>query len=312
MKLIKPSYEILEQGHSLNDMYKQIEKVGRTCYKSEDKITNESAKPFVDRMISSKHYAMLEHGTIYLDCPQHVFTKYIDNPYSKCEYTKSHIEMDEEYCSSLYYTDKQEYFFVTTNMRVLVENSWLDDLQYLCEPTEFHERRICVKFTCDRGVSHEFVRHRVFSFAQESTRYCNYSKDKFENEITYILPPWMDDLQVGVHDSKVIVDETISYDWDTIGMDEQEIQEVFFMQSLALSEVNYMDLLKHGWKAQEARNILPNALKTELVMTGFESDWKHFFDLRAYGVTGKPHPQASELAIPLLNEFITKGYLHGR
>lgn len=312
MKLIKPSYEILEQGHSLNDMYKQIEKVGRTCYKSEDKITNESAKPFVDRMISSKHYAMLEHGTIYLDCPQHVFTKYIDNPYSKCEYTKSHIEMDEEYCSSLYYTDKQECFFVTTNMRVLVENSWLDDLQYLCEPTEFHERRICVKFTCDRGVSHEFVRHRVFSFAQESTRYCNYSKDKFENEITYILPPWMDDLQVGVHDSKVIVDETISYDWDTIGMDEQEIQEVFFMQSLALSEVNYMDLLKHGWKAQEARNILPNALKTELVMTGFESDWKHFFDLRAYGVTGKPHPQASELAIPLLNEFITKGYLHGR
>ena len=311
MKIIKPSYEILPQASGLDGMYKQIEKVGRTCYKSEDKITNESAKPFVDRMISSKHYAMLEHGTIYLDCPQHVFTKYIDNPYSKCNYTKSNIEMDEEYYSSLYYTDKQEDFFVTTNMRVLVENGWLGDLQYLCEPTEYHERRITVKFTCDRGVSHEFVRHRVFSFAQESTRYCNYSKDKFENEITYILPPWMDDLQVGVHDSKVIVDETISYDWDSIGMDKQEVQEVFFMQSLALSEVNYMDLLKHGWKAQEARAILPNALKTELVMTGFESDWKHFFDLRAYGVTGKPHPQASELAIPLLNEFIEKGYLHG-
>lgn len=322
MKLIKPSYEILEQGHSLNDMYKQIEKVGRTCYKSEDKITNESAKPFVDRMISSKHYAMLEHGTIYLKVLLNnelvfedaygennsvsAYGRYINNKYSKVNC--------REGLENVFTTDTIEpgYAYITTNLRVLVENNWLDDLQYICEPTEFHEKRHTVKFICDRGVSHEFVRHRVFSFAQESTRYCNYSKDKFENEITYILPPWMDDLQVGVHDSKVIVDETISYDWDTIGMDEKEVQEVFFMQSLALSEVNYMDLLKHGWKAQEARNILPNALKTELVMTGFESDWKHFFDLRAYGVTGKPHPQASELAIPLLNEFITKGYLHGR
>ena len=114
-ELVKVSTYAKEKGMSVQAVYKQIEKVGRTCYKSEDKITNESAKPFVDRMISSKHYAMLEHGTIYLDCPQHVFTKYIDNPYSKCEYTKSHIEMDEEYYSSLYYTDKQEDFFVTTN-----------------------------------------------------------------------------------------------------------------------------------------------------------------------------------------------------
>ena len=193
MKLIKPSFEILEQLPGLEGVYKQIELAGRTCYRSTDKITEDSAKEFVDRMIKSGHGAMLEHGTIYLDCPQHVFTKYIDNPYSKCEYTKSHIEMDEEYCSSLYYTDKQEYFFVTTNMRVLVENGWLDDLQYLCEPTEYHEKRITVKFVCDRGVSHEFVRHRVFSFAQESTRYCNYSKDKFGNEITFVFPIWMDE-----------------------------------------------------------------------------------------------------------------------
>lgn len=165
MKLIKPSFKIIEQQPGLEGLYKQIEMAGRTCYKSEDKITEDSAKEFVDRMIKSGHGAMLEHGTVYLDCPQHCFTKYIDNPYSKCEYTKSHIEMDEEYCSSLYYTDKQEYFFVTTNMRVLVENNWLDDLKYICEPTEYHERRMTVKFICDRGVSHEFVRHKILCVA---------------------------------------------------------------------------------------------------------------------------------------------------
>lgn len=308
MKLIKPSYEFLEQGFREQDIYKQIEKVGRTCYKSEEKITNESAKPFVDRMIASKHYAMLEHGTVYLDCPQHCFTKYIDNPYSKCEYTKSHIEMDEEYCSSLCYTDKQEYFFVTTNMRVLVENNWLDDLKYLCEPTEYHEKRMTVKFICDRGVSHEFVRHRVFSFAQESTRYCNYSKDKFGNELTFIIPKWTD-LQEGFYEKRIngiFLDNCIELDHHNTHIDSYD-----FVDYLFYSEKAYKDFLNYGWVAQEARAVLPNALKTELVMTGFVSDWKHFFDLRAYGVTGKPHPQASELAIPLLNEFIEKGYLHG-
>lgn len=308
MKLIKPSYEFLEQGFGEQDIYKHIEKVGRTCYKSEDKITNESAKPFVDRMIASKHYAMLEHGTVYLDCPQHVFTKYIDNPYSKCEYTKSHIEMDEEYCSSLYYTDKQEYFFVTTNMRVLLENNWLDDLKYLCEPTEYHEKRMTVKFICDRGVSHEFVRHRVFSFAQESTRYCNYSKDKFGNELTFIIPKWTD-LQEGFYEKRIngiFLDNCVELDHHNTHIDSYD-----FVDYLFYSEKAYKDFLNYGWLAQEARAVLPNALKTELVMTGFVSDWKHFFDLRAYGVTGGPHPQASELAIPLLNEFIEKGYLHG-
>ena len=116
--------------------------------------------------------------------------------------------------------------------------------------------------------------------------YCNYSKDKFGNELTFILPCWWKD-------------------------EEGNYAEAEFCNTLQYAEEQYLYLLKQGWKAQEARAILPNALKTELVMTGFVSDWKHFFDLRAYGVTGKPHPQASELAIPLLNEFMEKGYLHG-
>jgi thymidylate synthase (FAD) len=301
MKLIKPSYEIFEQGFEEQDIYKQIEKVGRTCYKSEDKITNESAKPFVDRMISSKHYAMLEHGTVYLyytsnsimqkDTTFQPHWKYEHNKYSKC----NTISMQGTDCFG---NPAPIQFYITTNLRVLVENNWLDDLQYLCEPTEFHERRICVKFTCDRGVSHEFVRHRVFSFAQESTRYCNYSKDKFGNELTFIFPNWMDEELLNSYGS-----------YHTVAR--SNTPESIFIAGLNNAEKDYLSLINMGWKAQEARAILPNALKTELVITGFVSDWKHFFDLRAYGVTGKPHPQASELAIPLLNEFITKGYLHG-
>ena len=128
----------------------------------------------------------------------------------------------------------------------------------------------------------EFVRHRVFSFAQESTRYCNYSKDKFGNEITFIEPCWGLDNFAG------------------------DIFKVF----LANAEKQYIHLVNQGWKAQEARAVLPNALKTELIMTGFIDDWNHFFDLRARGTTGAPHPQAKELAEPLMSEFITRKYIN--
>ena len=176
MRLIKPSFQIIEQSSGIEGVYKQIELVGRTCYKSEDKITEDSAKGFVERMIKSGHGAVLEHGTVYLKYEEElvrgiqecdiIFRKYKYNKYSA--YTNSRITKSDRTIIGGY---------VTTNLRVLIENNWLDDLQYLCEPTEYHERRITVKFICDRGVSHEFVRHRVFSFAQESTRYCNYSKD---------------------------------------------------------------------------------------------------------------------------------------
>ena len=302
MKLIKPSYEILPQEEGLNGMYKQIEKVGRTCYKSEDKITETSAEPFVNRMISSKHYAMLEHGTVYLFCPTE---EYVDSNGDVQYYNYLEKYQDDKY--SLL-NDRDEGMYITTNLRVLVENGWLNDLKYLCEPTEYHERRITVKFTCDRGISHEFVRHRVFSFAQESTRYCNYSKDKFGNELTFIIPKWTC-LNEGSYEKRIngiFLNNRIELDHHNTHDDAYD-----FVDYLFYSEKSYKDCLNYGWSAQEARSVLPNALKTELVMTGFESDWKHFFDLRAYGVTGKPHPQASELAVPLLNEFIKKGYLHG-
>lgn len=288
MKLIKPYFEIWEQSAGLEGVYKQIERVGRVCYKSENKITEGSAKPFVDRMIKSGHGAMLEHGTVYLKLETvksaiHPLDKYYHNKYSKV-------------CTEEGLTKQTKIVFVTTNLRVLIENSWMSDLQYLCEPTEFHEKRITVHFVCDRGVSHEFVRHRVMSFAQESTRYCNYSKDKFDNQVTFVIPNWCNSLIEG-SEQKYFTFE--------INRD-----EIVFMDALQNAQNSYLSLLKLGWKPQEARAVLPNSLKTELVVTGFTSDWNHFFDLRARGTTGAPHPQAKELAEPLMREFVTRKYIN--
>ena len=269
MKLINSKVELIEQQSGLEGVYKQIELAGRTCYKSEDKITPTSAKEFVDRMIKSGHGAMLEHGTVYLKIP---FGRLDDNGFFENENIVEKYSWNE--FSFIKTGGDNDYWYITTNYRVLTENNWLTDLQYLCEPTEFHERRITARFTCDRGVSHEFVRHRVFSFAQESTRYCNYSKDKFNNEITFIKPNW----------------NTIN----TTKMDESNID--YFEQSLKDSERYYFKLLELGWKPQQARQVLPNALKTELVMTGFESDWEHFFDLRC---APSAHPDARKLASEL-------------
>lgn len=302
MKLIRPSFKILEQSTGLEGIYKQIEHVGRVCYKSEDKITEDSAKPFVDRMIKSQHYAMLEHGTVYMRFKTNIpasdklqawkvdwLGKLIESPYSKN------------------LVDEDDYVNLTTNLRVLVEmleqysylgeELWNFLLSLMCEPTEYHPKRVTVHFVCDRGVSHEYVRHRVFSFAQESTRYCNYSKDKFGNEITFIKPCFLDDSKLALYGP-----------YHTVIRDKSP--ESIFIASLNNAEKDYIDLIDLGWKPQEARAVLPNALKTELVMTGFVSDWQHFFDLRALGTTGAPHPQAKELAEPLMNEFIARKYIN--
>lgn len=295
MRLIKPYSEIWEQLAGLEGVYKQIERAGRVCYKSEDKITEDSAKPFVDnRLIKSGHYAMLEHGTVYLkrdstkeDNPEWA-ERYLLSPYSRISYGEGSHRINGVLHNTVY---------VTTNYRVIIEQGWLDDLQYICEPTEYHERRVTVHFVCDRGVSHEFVRHRVMSFAQESTRYCNYSKDKFNNELTFIQPCWSDDERLKLYGS-----------YHTVIRDKSP--ESIFIANLNNTEKDYLDLIKLGWKPQEARAVLPNSLKTELIVTGFVSDWNHFFDLRARGITGAPHLQAKELAEPLMGEFIKRNYIN--
>ena len=296
MKLIKPSYKIIEQEPGINGVYKMIEYAGRVCYKSEDKITEDSAKPFVDRMIKSGHGAMLEHGTVYMFMPigcdkhdYHVAWKYHKNKYSKVIIRNEHFLLNKNG------------YYITTNLRVLVENGWLDDLKYICEPTGYHEKRACVHFVCDRGVSHEFVRHRVMSFAQESTRYCNYSKNKFDNELTFIIPSWCSN-----RDEIHIVPDKYDVDWNDKLIEDFGNEQGRLYIGLVLAEKAYLDLLNIGWTPQQARAVLPNSLKTELVMTGFVSDWKYFFRLRCDSAA---HPQAKELAIPLREEFINNKYL---
>ena len=294
MKIIKPDFEIWNQEEGLEGVYKQIERAGRVCYKSEDKITEDSAKKFVERMVKSGHGAMLEHGTVYLFLTmssRQQYFKYCSNPYSVANSTG---EAEKGTWNG----------FVTTNYRVLVENGWEEDLEWQCEPTEHHEKRITAKFICDRGVSHEFVRHRVFSFAQESTRYCNYSKDKFGNELTFILPPWVDERQLGEQNSQELLIQMGSLSNPTYT--QEDLNELYFLFSLASSEVQYFNLINNGWKPQQARAVLPNSLKTELVVTGFASDWEHFFELRD---AGSAHPQARELAHPLHEEFKNRNLL---
>ena len=281
MKLIKPSWQIIEPtGYTINDIYKSIELAGRVSHRSEDKITEDSAKSFVGRMLNMKHLATCEFGTVYLyikGVDRADVTKYFFNKYSKV------VE------GSL------DHFYVTSNYRVLVENNWLDDLQYLCEPTEYHHKRYTVKFVCDRGILAEFTRHRTFSFMAESSRYCNYSKNKFGNKITFIKPCFLDDEKLALYGP-----------YHTVIRDKSP--ESIFIANLNMSERDYFDLIKLGWKPEQARAVLPNALKTELYMCGYAEDWEHFFSLR--DDKQHAHPQAYELAHPLHEEFIKRGYIN--
>jgi thymidylate synthase (FAD) len=269
MKLIRPSVEIRTQKEGMDAMFQHIEWAGRHCYKSHDKMTADSAKKFVANITKSGHGSVLEHGTIYLAIPTRAEAwKYFTNPYSKV------VPVIK---------DDSDWYAITTNYRVIADNDWDLDLMYECTPTSHHEKRITAKFICDRGVSHEFVRHRVFSFSMESQRYCNYGKDKFGGEVTFIRPSW----------------------WDISTEDKEN-----FKEALLKAEESYLRAIKAwderkpdkrfrtGFKGnplspQNARMTLPNATKTELVMTGFESDWMHFFDLRC---SQAAHPDARYLA----------------
>lgn len=305
MRLIKPSFEILEQQPGYRGLMQHIERCGRTCYKSEDKITEDSAEKFVKMLVNRGHTAMVEHGTIYLTLNmtnRQEYFKYCANKYSEA------ISEGE--------AEKGTWVgYVTTNYRVLLQNDWLGDLQYLTEPTK-HIRRITVKFVCDRGVSHEFVRHRVFSFAQESTRYCNYSKDKFGKECTFIIPSWLDipegeayfhdgiNFRVGANEGDIFGESVNPRAWAR-NNDWKEVDS--FLHALEIAENQYFDLLNLGWIAQQARAVLPNSLKTELIMTGTVKQWEGFFKLRD---ANDAHPQARELAQPLHEEFIRRNYIN--
>lgn len=210
MKIIKPYYEILSRIDG-KELLKSIERAGRTCYKSEDKITDESAEKFIRMLIERGHESVLEH------------------------------------------------------------------------------EKISVLFVCDRGVSHEIVRHRLASFSQESTRYCNYSKEKFESQITFIQPLWISDAQIELV-QKI----------NTSNYAHVENATLTWYSTLLECEQAYNELCKLGWQPQQARAVLPNSLKTEIVVTANIREWRTILKQRTAKAA---HPQMRELMCPLLDDL---------
>lgn len=308
MEIIKPQFEIWEQPPGEQGIYEQIERCGRVCYKSEGHKTADSARPFVGRMISSQHTAMLEHGTVYLTLPM---AKAAGAP--GCVYDKAAIEAGNRLARNPFShvrTDGEAYY-VTTNLRVLVENGWMDLLAYLTEPTALHDRRVTVHFTTQVAITREFNRHRVHSMAEQSTRYCNYSKDKFGGQIGINLPSWVASSQAGGGPALPHADGSTAFlalAAKVADGSATDLENWLFANMAA--ERAYMNLIAAGRKPQEARVVLPLDTNTELVHTAFTSDWKHFFDLRALGTTGAPHPDAKALAQPLYETFVERGYIH--
>ncbi|MBQ3306907.1 MAG: FAD-dependent thymidylate synthase [Bacilli bacterium] len=320
MELILPKAEIWEQGNTLEDMWKHIARCTRVCYQSTPKENGETDEEFVKRVIlrpdsstgelnfDKIHGAMLEHGTVYLyeytEYHSSRLSKYKYNKYSRCVEKYSHKEVcqsDKDYMYN---------YYITTNLRVIYENGWLDDLKYICTPTKHHAKRVTVSFTTNIGVSREFNRHRVNSIAEESTRYCNYSLDKFNHNIICVKPSWIteeDMNEINNEDSLIRLDALIKeygtefeHGWSDID---------YYLFALETCNYCYNNLILKGWKPQQAREVLPLATKSQLIHTAFIDDWKHFFALRADGVSGPPHPNAKFIAEPLKEEFIKRGYI---
>ena len=298
MKLIHSSVEIIEQKPGMQGIYEQIELAARNCYKSESLINYDeegnstTAKDFVDKIVNVyKHQSVAEHGTVYLRCKiieevdNHSLIVGVRNPlkhYSNDKYSKyKEVKIRKGWDS--------DDAFVTTNYRVLLENNWLDDLQYMCEPTEYHEKRVTVRVKCSIGISREWNRHRSLSASEQSTRYCDYSKGKFGRQLTFVIPSWTKGVK--------------TYEGD--GLPDSEYRaEREWINFLSDSEHTYL-YLTNNWKLspQEARSVLPLDTATEVIYTGFVSDWRHFFDLRC---AENAHPDIRKLAVELKEQFIKK------
>lgn len=267
MKLIKQSFEFINQtDFSLVGIKKHIERCARVSYKSEDKITDTSYEKFVNMLESRGHDRPLEFGTVYLSRTAQKednmawLDKYTYSPWSKFSFGNGSTRIDGKLMNTIY---------VTTNYRVIKENHWEDDLQYLCEPTEYHYKRYTVHMVLDRGVMDEFRTHVGLSHLAESTRYCNYSKDKFGNKLTFIQPCW-------------------------------DIRGSNYIDFLQNAEWGYFRMLKNGWTPQQARSVLPLGIKSELISCGFEDAWKNFFDRRC---AADAHPMARDIALPMHEKF---------
>lgn len=297
-----------------NDPMKHIESIGRICYKSENNITGDSSAAFVKRMCENKHHAMLEHFRFIVIVSKDIYDtiRSVNCPYINGTMTKLNngetryiisssargflealhsVDCDMEYNPITRYTHKHVVALLSVIKHIVYEydcealfEGWTgcqqSDIECVksTESLSYIEYMIhgwhSVKFVCDRGVSHELVRHRSASFAQESTRYCNYSQDKFGNEVSFIKP------------SSLL---------------ENDGNHQLWLAACWHSEAMYLKMLEYGSTPQEARSVLPNSLKTEIIVTATNAQWQHMIELRYIGTTGKPHPDMRRSMELLIN-----------
>ena len=286
MKLINQNVEEWHCGYTLPEIWSHIAKCARVCYQSEPRNNEETDEEFVKRVILRNHsleeigksrelqlklhLSVLEHGTVYLDIPCEEDTTEGVFLFSRNKYSKHYYGYGLK-C------------YITTNMRAIVEQNLTKYLKYICAPTKFHSLRTTFNITTDIGVARELARHRTHSISEESTRYCNYSKDKFNNELTFIKPCCLNDEKLKLYG-----------DYHTVIRDKSP--ESIFIANLNNVEKDYLDLIKLGWTPQQARQILPLSTKVQTIHTAFESDWAEFISLRADACSGSVHPNMKVIA----------------
>lgn len=311
IKVVNPSVEVWKQdGYTLDDIWKHIARCARVCYQSVPKNNGETDygflvrtlfrgndvcnQPYNTKDIIKCHLSVCEHATVHLkyrlfiakDAAQ--ATKFIHNKYSRT-------------------IEREGYIYVTTNMRVLIEHHWMDELEFIDNTPNcpYYIPRPTICFITDIGASRELNRHRVNSVSEESTRYCAYDKGKFGNGITVAKLPWIktidtnDEFNVTTYHNGFYSDEEI-YDNSTHLIEAKNtdnwVAVDWFLYGLQICDLVYRKTRELGWTAQQAREILPLNTKTQVVHTAFVDDWEHYIDLRSNGVSGAPHPMAKELA----------------
>ena len=297
MKLIKQSFEILEQkDFSLIGIKKFIERCGRVCYKSEDKITDDSYEKFVNMLEKRDHARPLEFGTVHLKISSGMLFEEFLQDLVDCElYNPTWIK----------YKELPEYTYITTNYRHYLQI--IKKCPYIAEYfTEqdncYYPSRYTVHMVLSRGVMDEFRTHVGLSHLAESTRYCNYSKDKFGKELTFIKPSWLKFQGEQILSSE----DNVDHDRYIAEIDDDGTLSDF-LAPLLRAEKRYNALINKGWTPQQAREVLPLSVKSELISCGFEDVWKNFFYRRC---ANDAHPMAREIAIPLQEKFKELGYVN--
>lgn len=292
MRLVKPGYKIFaasnrpELPYSYDKPNNLIEVAGRTCYKSEEKITEDSSEKFVQMLKNNGHCAMIEHSweTRYyptINLPHYKFLNFLQIHYIGT-LVSGNIRAFDEWD----FADKQDFKNPGKNDYL---NGGENELNHIYREKRWDMLSATVKLVCDRGVTHEQVRHRPPAYAQESTRWCNYCQDRFGQHLAFAIPIWLSDcLEEGEYnmESPPVNISHEAYDW---------------FDSMCYEENKYFHLVnEHKWIPGRARSILPNSLKTEIVVTADLAEWQHIFSLRT---APNAHEQMRELMIPLQEDF---------